>query len=353
MERQVNKTLLGLVAILIATLVYLYTKLDYGYFSLITTFALIQSFYSDIYIKTLERIVGPVIAFVLTFFIIRFLYDYFIFYLIFSAAIIFLFSYYYARSYYSYAMLLAAITSALMSITGYTDSAQLGIRIGFYWVINIIIGALVVLIVDYFFKKYLKLPIILHLTDKSIIKTIYSDFWKATKKIDYSALLIASRITLTLLILSLINHLLGMDYINLQAIIAGTVVSAQLTLQKAHQRALFRMTGVLLGTLFAILYVLILLIFPSSLLEAFFIIFTLTLCIFLTEKFPYLDYLFFQLGMVIPLILIHPHTEQYNMVFVLHRGFGSLEGGIVGTLMEYLFYKLIKKIESDRLDSPL
>lgn len=350
-ERQVNKTLLSMVAILIATLLYLYTKLDYGYFSIITTFALIHSFYSEIYLKTIERIMGPVVAFVLTFCIVKFLHDYTILYLFFSVGIVFIFSYYYARAYYSYAMLFAVITCAFMASAGYDQSVEVGIHLGLYWLINIIIGALIVLMVDYSYKTILKIPLKLEITKRQVINRVFKNFWEITRKIDWSAIFIAARITLSLLTIYLINFVNGWEFVNLQAIIAGAIIAAQLTLKKAHHRAIARIAGVLLGSVLAILYVLILLVFPSTLLVGVFIVGTLTLCIYLTEKYPDYDYVFLQVGLVIPLVLVHPNTDQYNIELTLYRAFGSLEGGIIGILMGYLFYKPLKKkqIKEDQI----
>lgn len=340
----VHKIVLGTIAILFATLLYLYTKLNYGYFSVITSFVLIQLFYSEIFLKIVERIIGPTLAFMITFCIIYFMHSYFIPYLIFSIIIVFLFAYYYAHAFYPYAMLWGLMTCALMSSEAYVSSPELGLRLGFYWVINIIIGSLVVLVTAFSIQPFKK-SIKLHITKKKLFHLFSLDFPKKSIKKDYSAILIASRITLTVLFICSLNHLMGWEYVNIQAIIAGTVVSAQISLNKAHHKVIFRMTGVLLGSLFAILYVLILLKSPSTILEGVLIVSTLTICIFLAEKFPYLDYVFLQLGIVIPLILIHPTTEQYHLSLTLYRGFGSLEGGIIGTLMEYLFYFPLKKYQ--------
>lgn len=338
MKPKINKILLGMVAIILANLIYLYTHLDYGYFSVITTFILIQKFYAELYLKILERIIGPAVAFGLTFFIVKFLHDYFIPYLMLSVSVVFVFAYYYAGTQYIHAMLWAVMTCALMTIIGYTSSAEMGIRLGFYWVLNIIIGALIVWITDVGFKILLKIPIQFKATKKKLMDDFYLSCHRAIQKIDFLACIIAARITLTLLVIATINYFMKWDYINLQAIIAGTVISAQLSLKKTHHRAAFRMTGALLGTLLSVIYVIILLDHPSTFLEGVFIVGTLTLCIFLTEKFPYLEYIFSQIGIIIPLILIHPNTEQYNLVLTVYRGLGTMEGGIIGILMEYLFY---------------
>lgn len=345
MKSKINKILLGMVAIILANLIYLYTHLDYGYFSVITTFILIQKFYAELYLKILERIMGPAIAFALTYFIVKFLHDYFIPYFTFSLAIIFVFAYYYASTQYIHAMLWAVMTCALMTIIGYSSSAEIGIRLGFYWVLNIIMGALIVWITDISFKVFLKIPIQFRATKKKLMDDFYVSCHKAIQKIDFLACLIAARITLTLLVIAAINYFMKWDYINLQAIIAGTVISAQLSLKKTHHRAAFRMTGALLGTLLSVIYVVVLLDYPSTFLEGVFIVGTLTLCIFLTEKFPYLEYIFSQIGIIIPLILIHPNTEQYNLALTVYRGLGTLEGGIIGILMEYIFYIPLKKYQ--------
>lgn len=337
-----------MVAVSLATLCYLYTKLNYGYFSVITSFILVQAFYSEILIKIIERILGPTIAFMLAFGIIYLFHSYFIPYFILSLAIVFLFSYYYALGFYPYAMLWALMTTAIMTDAAYVDSEPLGIILGSYWVLNIVIGSLIVLITLYSFKKFKKPFVRLRIFKKKSMLAFFKAFKKINRTIHPSAMLVACRITLTLLFISIINYFMNWGHVSLPALIAGAIISAQLTLQSTHHRAIFRMTGVLLGTLFAILYVLILLHFPSTLLEGLFIIGSLTLCIFLAEKFPYLDYVFLQLGIVIPLILIHPNTGQYNITLTLYRGFGSLEGGIIGMLMEYLFYFPLKRLGNNK-----
>ncbi len=340
------KAVLVSISVLLATIIVSYFKIDYGFFSVITSYVLIQVFLEKVYTKTIERIVGPCIAFIFTFFIIAILHNHFVIMLISSAILSFLFIYFYSKDHFSYAMLLGGVTVSLMSAMAYATSTAAGIKIGIYWVINIVLASFIVMIVTFVARKWLpkdhQLPSLSK--PESFIRKLKENLqlWKEESKFNYISFLIASRVTLTVMIIILVNETMGWSAIDLQAVIAGTVVSAQLNLVKTYLSASLRILGVIIGAMIAILYAHILQLFPSQILLILMITLTLGAFSLFGDRFEKTQYAFLQAGMMLPIILLTSSATIINTTLAWQRTLGSLEGGIIGIIMVYISLIFLK-----------
>lgn len=339
------KTITVIFSLLITTTLCLYYQIPYGYFSVITVFALLQLFYSEIRPKILERIIGPAVAFILTLSLIKIIDLHFLTNLIISSFLVFIFMYYYAQQRYTYATLMGGMTVAIMGISAHTNSNDFAINLGLYWVLNVMLGSFIVFFVNFFVQHFWikpSKPTFIgqkHLTEAEFILKLkkHMNEWYIKSHYQYSSFLIATRITLTLILITIINHYMNWENIALQATIAGILVSAQLTREKTYQRAIFRITGILLGSFLAIAYAFLLAIYPYPILALLLIVITISICSVMGDLNPTYDYLYLQAGLMVPLILLTSTQNYQNTGLALQRALGSLEGGFIAIIMIHLF----------------
>lgn len=315
-------------------------KIQYGFFSVTTAYVLIQVYLDKVYLKTIERMLGPCVAFILTLLVITILHNHFIIMLVSAALLTFLFIYYYSKDHFSYAMLLGGITVSFMSALAYTSSTAAAVKIGVYWVINIFLASVIVLVITYLARKWLpEKSNSDQLTPSQTWQVHFKNHfqtWKDKSSFNFISFLIATRVTLTVMILTLINQAMGWSSIDLQAVIAGTVVSAQLSIEKTHLYASLRILGVITGAIIAIIYAHILQVFPNQILLVLLITFTLGAFSLFGERFAKTQYAFIQAGMMLPIILLTSSATIINTTLAWQRALGSLEGGVIGIMMVYI-----------------
>lgn len=331
-------TLVG-IASLIATMISFYDHFPVNFISVVTVFVLIQLFLHEIYSKTLERILGPLSTAIISAIIIFVCQGNFMLILALLAALVFVCIYFYTQKNYPYSMVLGAVTTALMAGFVFVDSNAAAYNFALYWIINIMIGALIVVVLTFIADKIL-----------SIKHAMQHAGGSHKQKFAFNPIsgLVALRVLITLTLIIFVTDYYNYDAVMLQAVIAGVIVAAQLDLKTTHHRLLFRALGVLIGSVLAILYGHLLSRYPSIYLAGGLIVVSLMLFTFLSELTPrYLEYMFLQAGVMIPLILMDKTPDQlYNLSIAIDRGMGAIVGGVIAVIIAYIFYWPIKKLEA-------
>lgn len=162
------------------------------------------------------------------------------------------------------------------------------------------------------------------------------------KQFNYKALLIACRVALTFIIILLTNRAMGWSFVDIQAIIAGVIVSAQHSVTMTHQRAFLRLLGVIGGALLAILFAYVLRYIPSPWLMILLITLSLSVLTLCCERYRFWEYAFLQAGVMIPLILM-TSNQIINVHLAIERSLGSLEGALIAIVMVYVSHLFFTK----------
>lgn len=315
------KALLVSLAVFITSFIVVYTKIDFGFLSIVTAFVLMQLFFTELTKKSIERIFGPVIAAFLILVVMTVFKSHLILMIISSSILLFVFIYFYSAGYFPYSMILGAITIALISSFDVSQSLHDAMQLGIYWVLNLLIGSGTVIVIDFFIRK------------KHNIQVIKKP---AIKKFQLSAVIVASRVVITYVCILLLNRYMGWQFIDIQAQIAGVIIAAQPSIDLSRQRGYMRLLGVFFGAILSILFALMLQHYYSPLLTVIFITVSLGLLTLLSEKYHFWEYAFLQAGVMIPLILITSGQQTINVSLAMERSLGSLEGAIIAILLVYL-----------------
>lgn len=338
-KEALNKTILVAIASLVSVIISFYDHFPFSFIAVVTTFVLLQLFPHELYRKTIERVLGPLFNAAISALIIFLCRDNWMLAISLLAALVFVCIYFYTQGFYPYSMVLGALTTALMASFVFTNSNAVAYHFGFYWVVNIIIGAIVAVVSLFLLSKILQLK--RTATNKS--KVVVEKF-----HLNPVSSLVALRVLLTIGFIIFITDYYNYDEVIVQAVIAGVIVAAQLDLRNTHHRLLFRFLGVVLGAFVAVFYSHLIVLYPSIYWAGCLIIVTLALCTFLAEMTPkYLEYMFLQAGIMLPLILMDKSaTELYNFHIAIDRGAGSIVGGVIALILAYLFHWPIKKFET-------
>ena len=372
-RKNFSKPILVFLSTLITCYLTLRYRIPFGFLSVVTCFVLFQLFFSNLFKKFLERFLGASIAAALSIGILISLHTLPILSGLAGVLITFLFFYGYARRIYDYSMVLGGITFVLIFGFYYFITPASAKELAWYWPLNILIGGLCAVVLFYLsklctvFYKFLK---ILNSHPSSSNSLNFLNFLNflgsqaSTIEDSHSSVLpqsylasglISLRITLTLLIIILQNVWMHHASTMIQAIIAGSVITAQLEIKHSHHRFLFRVLGVILGTLIAVAlgHIATEMVAPGfwpTFWIACFIIITLTFFSVCTLVFPStFDYFFLQAGVMLPVVLLSgSHGTLYNTSIGISRAIGSIEGGLIGLVLVYLFQWPIKKIYSRR-----
>ncbi len=327
------KPLLVLVSTAIATFLVFHFNIPYGFLFVVTCFVLLQVFMHELYLKSLERIIGPVIASLFSVLLVYLAGPLWMISVFGCILMVSICMYLYAQRVYEYSMLLAGLTSALIVSFYYFMGPRAAYQLAIYWPLNILLGSLLVVILAFMIRA--KVQFNFHEPQHQTPKIGYwfSHFNR------YSSL-IALRIVISLAAIILINGWLKQPSIAIQSLIAGVVVSAQLDLALTHHRVFFRVMGIIMGCLVGVVYGHFMTHFNLPDLMLVLIPLTLMLFSWLSQKLPVqLEYFFLQAGVMIPLILFDTVPgELYNSSIGIHRALGSIEGGLVALLVVYLFH---------------
>lgn len=339
-KQALSKTLLVAFSCLVATVISFWDQFSYNFIAVVTCFVLFQLFFHEIYVKTLERALGTLLTALIAAGIIFLFRTNMMLTLILLALLAFVCLYFYAQKKYSYSMILGIITVGVMAGFVYLGSVNAAYHFAIYWIVNIVIGGVIVAVLSFIAHKMSWVEVSgVHLSSFNL-KLYY----------DSASVLVALKVLIALMLIIFLTHYFRYDAVLLQAVIAGVVVSVQLDLKNTHHRVLFRNLGVFGGAVLAILYGHLVSFYPSTYFMGFLIVVSLALFTFLSEVMPkYLEYMFLQAGVMIPLILMdRAPGEFYNVALAMDRGIGSIVGGLIGLLVAYAFYWPIKKLEKSK-----
>ena len=337
----VIKTALVIVGVFIASSIVVYTHIDFGFLAIVTTFVLLQLFFSELRKKAIERIFGPAISAILILSILILFRNHYVLMFLCASILLMIFIYYFSVGYFSYSMILGAITISLISAMDANNNLSQATHLGLYWVINLLIGSIVVIAIDFVAKKWVFknkfFNIIEPVENEKYIFSIkkHLNYLREKSTFNYRAAVISLRVTATVIILLLVNHAMQWSFIDIQAVIAGIIISAQPSIAMTHQRALMRMLGVIIGAVVAIFFAYFLQSYPSSFMTIILMTVSLGILTWLSEHYRFFEYAFLQAGVMIPLILITSNQEVINVHLAVERSLGSLEGGLVGIAMVY------------------
>ena len=336
------KAMLVAFGVFITSSIVVYTHIDFGFLSIVTAYVLLQLFFSELRKKAIERIFGPTLSAILILIILMIFQNHYVLMLLSATILLMIFVYYFVVGYFSYSMILGAITISLISAMDIDKSLFQAMHLGLYWVINLLIGSIVVIMIDFIASKWIfekkllnKIEDIESKKSFFILKRHLSN-WREKSKFNYKAAIVAIRVAATFIILLLVNRKMQWSFIDIQAVIAGIIVSAQPSNSLTHQRALMRALGVVVGAIIAIGFAYLLQICPSLFLTVILITGSLGTLTLLSENYLFYEYAFLQAGVMIPLILITSNQEIINVHLAFERSLGSFEGGLVAIAMVYL-----------------
>ena len=335
------KTALVSIGVFITSSIVVFTRIDFGFLSIVTAFVLLQLFFSELREKAIERIFGPLLAAILILAVLMVFRNHYVIMLLAAIILVMIFIYYFVVGFFSYSMILGAITVSLISAMDLNKNLSQAIDLGLYWVINLLIGSIVVMIIDFVASKWIFEKKLLDKIENIESKRYFLLFkkhlnnWREKSKFNYKAAIIAIRVAATFIILLLFNRKMQWSFIDIQAVIAGTIISARASIALSHRFALMRLLGVLVGAFIAILYAYFLQSYPSLCLTIILMTVSLGILTWLSEHYRSFEYAFLQMGVMIPLILITSNQEVINVHLAVERSLGSLEGGLVGIVMVY------------------
>lgn len=335
------KALTMAVAVFITSSIVILIDLPLGFLAVVTVIVLMQLYFTELRAKAFERIFGTVVATTLILGLLIVLHHYFAFMLLGSALLLMVFVHYFVMGFMPYAMIMAAVTVSLISGMIMHKNIHEAINIGFYWILNVYIGALIVLIMDFISTKWISKEIKLANNSFSLKKHLNSFYEKSV--LDFNATIIACRVALTFLSIVLINRRMNWSFIDIQALIAGIIVSVQLTLKMTHQRAFLRLVGVIFGAVLAIFYAYLLQLYSEQMLLIGLITISIAFFTFLSERFKSGEYALLQASIMLPLILMTSSATTINVRLAFERSLGSVEGALLGIIMVYLSWFFLKK----------
>ncbi|MCX7121879.1 MAG: FUSC family protein [Gammaproteobacteria bacterium] len=337
----VIKTALVSIGVFIASVIVVFTHIDFGFLSIVTVFVLLQLFFSELRRKAIERIFGPLLSAILILAVLMIFRNHYVIMLLATAILVVIFIYYFVVGYFPYSMILGAITISLISAMDVNKNLHQAINLGLYWVVNLLIGSVIVIMIDFFSSKWIFQKKILNIIDNLERKKTFFPFrehlsnLREKSKFNYKAGIIAIRVAATFIILLLVNRKMQWSFIDIQAVIAGIIISARASIVLSHRFALMRLLGVIVGAFIAILYAYFLQSYPSLFLTIILMTVSLGILTWLSEHYRSFEYAFLQMGVMIPLILITSNQEVINVHLAVERSLGSLEGGLVGIVMVY------------------
>jgi uncharacterized membrane protein YccC len=134
---------------LLATLVYNWLAIPLGVFSVISLFVLFSLFYDEPVQKGLERLLGAMVFSALGVLCVDWLYNLPLLYYFVVASVFAVLCYQYARKKWPYAMLLGAISWALIVTIGITEPMDVH-HLAIGWVLGNALGLLIIALLDYF-----------------------------------------------------------------------------------------------------------------------------------------------------------------------------------------------------------
>lgn len=330
-ERSLTKATLVATGVFITSSIVVYTQIDFGFLSIVTAYVLLQLFFSELRKKAIERIFGPTLAAILILMILMVFRNHYVMMFLSATILLMIFIYYFSVGYFSYSMILGAVTISLISAMDVNKDLSQAIHLGLFWVINLLIGSIVVIMIDFVASKWL--------FEKKLVNKIEHieslGHWREKSTFNYKATVVALRVAATFIILLLVNQKMRWSFIDIQAMIAGIIISAQPSITLTHRRALMRALGVIVGAIIAIGFAYFLQIVPSLFLTVLLITGSLGMFTLLSERYQFYEYAFLQAGVMIPLILITSNQEIINVHLAFERSLGSLEGGLVAITMVY------------------
>ena len=334
MERKQHpywKFLLVAISTFLGTVLAVLFKIPYGFLICVTSFVLIQLFVHELWQKSLERMIGPIVFSALSLGLVVLCQQRWILSVVGCALLVFVAMYAYAQKWHLYGMLLGGITSALIVSFYYFIGPHEAEQLALYWPLNIILGVVCILPAAGVIWLCTRYPFREQHSSHSDIQTLF--------RFNPRALQMALRITVTIALVIVLNKILHKPAITLQGLIAGVVVSAQFDLNMTHHRLLFRVLGVVFGCAVALAIGVLIEHSGQPIWQIVWVPLMLMVMTFLADRLPvYLEYGFLQAGVMVPLILMSGSSgEIYNTAVGIDRALGSIEGGIIGLLVVYFF----------------
>ena len=336
-----TKAILIFITTIITTIITVYGHLPYGFVSIISSFVIIYMYSDKILKMAYQRLIGSFIAVLLMFILLPLEPHTPILFIILSALLLFLVSYFYAQNQSkSYAFIFCMITITLISNESLANGYYLGFKLGIFWILNIAIAVFLTLGLTYLIKNFSS-KLKLHQTVEN--KPINNAGWY---NYNFISTLVAIRITLSVLIVSIINWHFNITDINLQALITTLVVTSQRSTQNFNRKIWNRLLGILIGCVLAIIYAKICIFFKQQWLLVSLLTIFFTISILIDKKIKYAKYIILQAVIMIPIISLTDSHSLLNSKLLYERSLGSIEGAIIAIIIFYIIHIFGKKIKN-------
>ena len=163
---------------------------------------------------------------------------------------------------------------------------------------------------------------------------------------NFISTLVAIRITLSVLIVSIINWYFNITDINLQALITTIVVTSQRSTQNFNRKIWNRLLGILIGCVLAIIYAKICIYFKQQWLLVVLLTICFTISTFIDKKIKYAKYIILQAVIMIPIISLTDSHSWLNSKLLYERSLGSIEGAIIAIIIFYIIHIFGKNIKN-------
>src|SRR3990167_4352755 len=124
------KAMLVAFGVFITSSIVVYTHIDFGFLSIVTAYVLLQLFFSDLRKKAIERIFGPTISAILILIVLMIFRNHYFMMLLSAVILVMIFIYYFVVGYFSYSMILGAITISLISAMDLNKDLSQAIHLG-------------------------------------------------------------------------------------------------------------------------------------------------------------------------------------------------------------------------------
>ncbi|MGB0894390.1 MAG: FUSC family protein [Parashewanella sp.] len=311
-----------------AAIISQWLGLSSAYLSVISCYVLMKAYGEDIHTKSLERVLGATFAVSIVGLIVVLGFEHQWLQIMLYVMWIFILAYYSSIHDRHYAMLIASVILGVALATQVTRTAEKALLNSEIWMLDVLIGAGVAIVVKGEFWELFK-----HVSQDSKVceKIKHKVSWLTVKKHifvwDKTACINAVQLLLVFGVIFAVNDIMNWQDYNVQAIVAASVISSQLSLIKSHQTLSYRLAGVVFGTLIAF----ITLHYLSQ--QTLFVSMLVWLFVFscIAEQWQQYRYILIQAGIMLIVLLAVPNndTAVAPTNYAWYRALGSFEGGII------------------------
>jgi uncharacterized membrane protein YccC len=317
-------------ACVVTVIISILLHLTNAFLAVVTTFVLLTVFHEEVAPMAVERFIGPVLGVLLALLFIALFYDLHSLYWLLLFFFVTTFMYFFAAKVMPYAALMGGITLVVVMFTAIQSPVD-ALHLGIDWIRGIVIGGVVAWLCSHY---------VIASDPQKKISFMPNDVAKQMKNLlplQINPLKQALKIALGIFFIVWTNVYLNWPD-GIQALIACTVIAAQPSLDKSHQRVYLRFLGIIVGGIYSAVGIIILAHLPYllTLMVLFLIGFGIAAYVALGD--PRYSYGGVMAGVILPMAMFVNQGPLGTLSIVMDRFAGVLIGAAVGLLILYCIW---------------